>query len=151
MTRPRLASALLAALLGVAACSACDDRGAATAPPHSITLAGRYQTRTIAIEIADDPEEQAKGLMDRPSLATDAGMLFIFPYESERPFWMHHTHFPLDMIFMDSDRRIVGVIRRARPDSDETVTVGKPCRYVLEVEGGLSDRIGIKEGDALKF
>ena len=151
MIRPHAASLLLAAIILVSsACSACEDRFSPVAVPSpTITLSGRFQTKTLTLEIADETTEHAKGLSDRASLASDAGMLFIFPYESERPFWMHNTHFPLDIIFLDSEKRIVGIVRRARPDSDEQLTVGKPCRYVLEIEGGLADRIGIREGDIL--
>jgi uncharacterized protein len=158
MTKPAVSrrslfgSATLGALLLFVqfGCSPADQRGS-TEPPSSIVLEGRYATRRITLEIADEPEEHARGLMKRDALATDHGMLFIFPDTREHPFWMHETHFSLDIIFMDDNRKIVGIVRRAKPDSDEHLTVGKPSRYVLEVEGGLCDRVGITEGDVLEF
>lgn len=112
-------------------------------------LEGRYGSRTVALEIADDPREREKGLMDRPTLAPDRGMLFLFEEEAVHPFWMHNTRFPLDIIHLDAGLRIVGIIRRARPESDKILSIGKPSRYVLEVEGGLCDRLGIGEGDSI--
>ncbi|PIU48663.1 MAG: hypothetical protein COS94_01030 [Candidatus Hydrogenedentes bacterium CG07_land_8_20_14_0_80_42_17] len=116
-----------------------------------ITLEGDYRTVVISAEIADEPSERAKGLMNRDSLGEDHGMLFIFPDESVHTFWMHNTHFSLDMIFIDSNGTIAGIIRRAAPDSDETLAVDKASKYVLEVEGGLCDRIGIGEGKRIEL
>lgn len=131
---------------------ACTGRNAPNGEhPESIRLVGRYQTRVIGIEIARTPEEHRRGLSNRPALGEDRGMLFIFTDEVDRTFWMKETHFPLDIIFLDGERRIVGIVRRATPESEELLSVGKPSRYVLEVEGGLMDRIGMTEGDRIPF
>lgn len=152
---PALALFILAFAASMQACSqtARDPvaDGELAAPPESVFLEGRLGSRTIAVEIADEPAEQTKGLMDRMYLAPDRGMLFVYPDEAERHFWMHNTHISLDMIFLDGNRFIVGIIRRAKPDSDDALTIGKPARYVLEVEAGLCDRLGIREGDRLTF
>lgn len=139
-------------LIALTACDPGVPSGRGARPqPEAVSLVGRFATQIINIEIADDPAEQTRGLMDRTVLSSDHGMLFVYDDDAERPFWMHHTHVSLDMIFLDADRRIVGIIRRAKPNSDEILTIGKPCRSVLEVEGGLSDRIGIREGDTVEF
>jgi uncharacterized membrane protein (UPF0127 family) len=144
-------SALGAVLLFLQVGCSPASQGGPSEPPSSIVLEGRYATRRITIEIADSPDEHSLGLSRRDALAPDHGMLFIFPDLRERPFWMRETHISLDIVFLDEARRIVGIVRRAKPDSDEHLTVGKPSRYVLEVEGGLCDRVGIKEGDVLAF
>ncbi|WBU59015.1 DUF192 domain-containing protein [Paracoccus albus] len=112
---------------------------------------------SIRLEIADDPQERAQGLMNREGLAPMTGMLFI--YESPRPasFWMKNTLIPLDMIFMDAQ----GVIRHIHPSAkpgDLTPIPGHtaddpdPNRLmVLEVGGGESERIGLEVGMAMAF
>lgn len=134
---------LLAALLFLASCS--------QAPPETVLLKGRYDSVPIRIEIADEPDEHSLGLMNRPSLAPNSGMLFIFPDEREHSFWMRNTHISLDIIFIDSSKRIVGIVKRAQPESDESLTVGRPSQFVLEVEAGLSDKIGLSVGDPVGF
>ncbi len=137
-----------AALLGaLAACSP------SSVSPEQVRLIvnGRYGTRALSLEVADEPDEHSRGLSRRASLPAGQGMIFIFPDESDRVFWMRDTHFPLDMIFLDAHRVIVGIVRRARPDNDDPLSVGRPSRYVIEVEGGFCDRVGLREGDRLEF
>lgn len=111
----------------------------------------------IRVEIADDPEERAQGLMYRKELAPLSGMLFI--YESPRPvaFWMRNTLIPLDMIFMDAQGSIRH-IRHAAVPLDETPIPGhvdgdpEPERLmILEIAGGEADRLGLQEGMAMAF
>ncbi len=152
--RPRardgLAAFLVLAILApLLACSQAVEHAALQ--PETVVLPGRFGSRAVMVEIADDPAEQAQGLMGRAHLAADRGMLFVYPDEAERHFWMHNTPISLDMIFLDRNLFIVGIIRRAKPNSDDTLTVGKPSRYVLEVEAGLCDRLGIREGDQVAF
>lgn len=122
-------------LVLLAACSAQDS--------PSILLEGRYDSRRIAIEIADEPAEHSKGLSGRDALAPNTGMLFIFPDDRDRTFWMRDTRFPLDIIFIDSAGAIVGIAERAKPHDETTLSVDAHSRYVLEIEGGLASRIGI--------
>lgn len=112
---------------------------------------------SIRIEIADDPEERAQGLMYRQELAPHSGMLFI--YESPRPvaFWMRNTLIPLDMIFMDA-RGSIRHIRHHVVPLDETPVPGHvegdpdPNRLmVLEIAGGEADRLDLREGMAMAF
>jgi hypothetical protein len=74
-------------------------------------------------------------------------MLFVFPDESVRAFWMKNTLIPLDMLFIAADGRVVGIHREATPLSTAPVGVGAPSRYVLEVPGGYAARRGIRPGD----
>lgn len=145
----RLAAGLLAISLLAGGAACVGGESPIAGHPTSIRLVGRYQTRVIALEIADEPHEHARGLSRRDHLAADHGMLFVFPDARDRAFWMKDTRFPLDIVFLDAERRIVGIVRRARPESEEPLAVGRPSRYVLEVEGGLMDRIGLAEGDAV--
>ncbi|MCX6815196.1 MAG: DUF192 domain-containing protein, partial [Candidatus Aenigmarchaeota archaeon] len=94
------------------------------------------------------------GLMDRNYLASDKGMLFVFANEGVYPFWMKNTLIPLDMIWLDSDHGVVFISRDTQPckqDPCPTINPGKNAKYVLEVNAGVSDRIGLKEGDKASF
>jgi uncharacterized membrane protein (UPF0127 family) len=110
----------------------------------------------ITTEIAATGEERANGLMKRTSLARNAGMLFVFPSDSPNQFWMKDTLIPLDMIWMDRDRRVVYIQRNAPPCpviALQCPSYGPPSltRYVLEVGAGGADRFGIREGTTLSF
>jgi hypothetical protein len=89
--------------------------------------------------------------MDRASLPENAGMLFIFDETSVHAFWMKDTLIPLDMIFIDDEGLIAGVVERAEPRTLAPRSVGRPSRYVLEVNGGWSAAHGIRAGDRVRF
>jgi len=103
--------------------------------------------RTFQVEIADDPRERAVGLMFRRAMPADAGMLFDFMEEQPASFWMRNTYIPLDMIFIKSDGTIDSIGERTTPLSERSVPSKGPVRFVLEINGGLSDRLGIEAGD----
>ena len=78
-------------------------------------------------------------------------MLFLFPAPSVQTFWMKNTPLSLDLVFIGSHQRIVGIIHEAIPFSTSTLAVSAPSQYVLEVRGGLARRWGIGAGDAVRF
>lgn len=105
----------------------------------------------VAVEIAATPAQQALGLMYRKELGAGAGMLFVFDAAVEHPFWMKNTVLPLDMIFLDDDPKVVGIVKNAVPFTTTSRTIGAPSRYVLEVHAGFSDAHGVKVGDRATF
>jgi uncharacterized membrane protein (UPF0127 family) len=107
--------------------------------------------RSFTIEIADDPGERSRGLMFRREMDDDHGMLFIFEQSQPVGFWMKNTPLPLDMIFISRDKKIVGIVEQAVPFSLDSRSVGAPSQFVLEINGGLSRRYGLKEGDSVRF
>ena len=113
------------------------------------TQAGRELS--FQVEIADTPAKRELGLQYRRELAADRGMIFLFPTEHEQSFWMKNTPLPLDMIFINRDRKIVGIVERAVPYSTEARRVSGGSQYVLEINGGLSRRYGFKAGDSVRF
>jgi hypothetical protein len=113
------------------------------------TKAGRELS--FQVEIADTPAKRELGLQYRRDLAADHGMIFLFPKESEQTFWMKNTPIPLDMIFINSQRKIVGIVERAAPFSLDSRSVTGASQYVLEINGGLSQRYGFKAGDSVRF
>jgi uncharacterized protein len=103
------------------------------------------------VEVADTPAKRAMGLQYRHELADDHGMIFLFAGESPQTFWMKNTPIPLDMIFIDRQRKIVGIVAETVPFSLDPRSVGIPSQYVLEIKGGLAKRLGIQAGDAVRF
>ncbi len=105
----------------------------------------------FVVEIADTPSKREMGLQYRRDLATDRGMIFLFPAESVQSFWMKNTPLPLDMIFINRERKIVGIVEQTVPFSLDPRSVSAPSQFVLEINGGLSKRHGIKAGDSVRF
>jgi uncharacterized membrane protein (UPF0127 family) len=139
-----LAVGLLAVVLG-AACSGGDDVATVVLRPE-----GRPEVR-VRVELARTDEEQARGLMFREHLDADAGMLFLFQNDDIRRFWMRNTLIPLDMLFISSDNRVVGIVENAEPQTDTVREVAQPSQYVLEVNGGFSAEHGITAGTPVEF
>ncbi len=103
------------------------------------------------VEIAATDEERQKGLMFRKNLPEESGMLFIFRDDAIHSFWMKNTYIPLDMIFISSDMMVAGIHRNATPLSEESISISKPSRYVLEINAGLSEKFGIDENSKAVF
>ena len=102
------------------------------------------------VELATTPDERALGLMFREHLDPDKGMLFIFEEEGVHPFWMKNTLIPLDIIWISEDKEVVFISKNTQPcktDICPSINPGKKARYVLEVNGGVSDKIGLNVGD----
>lgn len=108
-------------------------------------------TVAIPVEIAATPETRTRGLMYRKDLPANAGMLFVFPQPDVLQFWMKNTPLSLDMIFFDSERRIVGIVERAQPFSTNPRGPQVPAQYVLEVHGGFAQKHGIQVGQQATF
>jgi uncharacterized membrane protein (UPF0127 family) len=135
---------------------------ATTAPASTTTTAPRTSgprvifpdAFVVQVEIAADDENRAQGLMYRDQLRPGTGMLFLFAEEGEYPFWMKNTRIPLDMIWIDSNRRIAAIHHDVPPCQIEDCPSYPPnvkARYVLEVAGGVAKQHGLKVGDILRF
>ncbi|QCN94251.1 DUF192 domain-containing protein [Azospirillum argentinense] len=105
---------------------------------------GKYR---FDVELAETPAQQAQGLMFREKMAADAGMLFIYDRPQPASFWMKNTLIPLDMIFIGADGRIVNIHANAVPQSLDAVNSAGPVKGILEINGGMSARLGIRPGD----
>ena len=103
----------------------------------------------LKLEIADDEYQRETGLMYRESMETDQGMLFVFENEEPRGFHMKNTYISLDLLFLDSQNKIVSISKNAQPRSLETIPSEVPAQYVLEINGGLSDQWNLAVGDSL--
>lgn len=105
----------------------------------------------IDIEVADNDAEREQGLMYRDSMAENAGMLFLMDTEDMQAFWMKNTIISLDIMFVDSERRIVNIQKNCKPYSLDQLPSSKPALYVVEVNAGYSEKHGIKAGDLISF
>lgn len=103
-----------------------------------------------SIEVASDAEQWMVGLMNREHLDKNKGMLFIFPYSAKHSFWMKNTLIPLDMIWLDHTRQVVHIAANVPPCPQDPCPRYLPDQeaiYVLEMNAGEAQRIGLREGD----
>lgn len=92
-----------------------------------------------------------RGLMFRRQMDADAGMLFLFDEPEHLAFWMHNTYLPLDMVFITSGMRVLGVVENAEPRTDDPREVEGDSQYVLEFHAGTARRHGIGPGVRVRF
>jgi len=137
-------SGIIAVLFLVVAVSAT---AAETVPVVVATDAGEHLFRA---EVADTTAERSRGLMFREELAPDAAMLFLFEPPRRVSFWMKNTYISLDMLFIDARGRIVHIAERTEPETLDPHGPDQPVRAVLEINGGLADRLGIRPGDEVR-
>jgi len=109
----------------------------------------------FTVEVADDHEERARGLMFRDVLADGTGMLFIHEDDQPLAYWMKNTRIPLDILYFDSQRRLVAQQRNVPPcsagDACPSYPSKAPARYVLELNAGQAARLGLNNGDEIRF
>jgi uncharacterized protein len=105
----------------------------------------------VRVEVARTPAETQRGLMFRTEMAADAGMLFLFPRARQMTFWMHNTYLPLDMIFITSEMRVLGVVENATPQTDDARQVSGQSQFVLEVNAGFAREHAIGPGTLVRF
>jgi len=106
------------------------------------------------VELARTNQERSRGLMFRKELATNWGMLFVFDQKARHGFWMKDTLISLDIIWIDENYKVVHIKNNFQPCEDENckvITPKRKAKYVLEINGGLVDKIGIKIGDKFDF
>ena len=139
----------LAGLVVLAGCAAA-PRDANGNPLEALTVVTSTGEHRFMVEIADDDAERQRGLMERPPLADDRGMLFQCPDVAERGFWMRNTPNPLDIIYIDPRGRIVSIARNATPNSDDVIPSNGPASGVLEIRGGRAAEIGAEPGDLVR-
>lgn len=105
----------------------------------------------IDIEVADDNQSRARGLMYRRTLPENAGMLFLQDREEMQSFWMKNTYISLDMLFVDANKEIVTIHANTTPLKEWSYASTKPSIYVVEVNAGFVNRHSISTGDKIAF
>jgi uncharacterized protein len=131
-------------------------------PPVSGTVFRKDGTLTVSsiggktkgefdIEIADTEKASMQGLMYRESMEKNQGMLFDPQGLTKTPFWMKNTYIPLDIIFIDNDKKIMHIAENTHPYSEQTLDPEGVYRYALEINAGLSKQLEIKIGDTVSW
>ena len=103
------------------------------------------------IEFAETDYETQTGLMYRKGMKNNQGMLFIFPDEAIHSFYMKNTEFSLDIIYIKEDMTIASMQENAQPFNESGLSSMAPIKYVLEINGGLAEELGISIGDRISF
>ena len=118
---------------------------------HLLAANGEDTIVSLDIEIADNEFETTRGLMYRKSMSEKQGMLFIFPYEDYRSFWMKNTHISLDIIYADEKGVLGSAQKFTTPFSEASLPSELPTKYVLEVNAGFWDKYNLEKGCRLSF
>lgn len=137
-------------LLAAPAARAEASSGRATSATALAIETADGKMHRFKVELAATPEERARGLMFRRTLASDSGMLFDFGRAEQVAMWMKNTLIPLDMLFIAGDGAVVNIAQRTVPGSLTPIPAARPVRFVLELPGGTSSRLGIKPGDKVE-
>lgn len=103
----------------------------------------------ITIYLAAESQQRTRGLMFVQKMALDTGMLFIYPPESRVSMWMKNTVIPLDIVFIDSAGIILNIAKSTEPYSLTPVRAAGPASYALELNAGVSDHLGLRDGQQL--
>ena len=133
---------LLLCVLMLSFCVAC-----ASGEP-SVNFGGK----TFKVEVADTQEKQALGLMFRDRMPADEGMIFIFPNEAPRSFWMKNCRIPLDIMYFDKELKLVSISANTPPckvSRCPSYPSKAPAQYVLELNAGTASALGIEVGDKM--
>ena len=140
--------------LGLLSIAFCVGAGAALASDvcrdDQITVRGDWGQARFTVEVADDRDERAQGLMHRESMPSSAGMLFVYEQPRTARFWMKNTLIPLDIIFADKTGTVRRVHHNAVPLSEKLIPGGSGIQYVLEINGGMAEALNISEGSELR-
>jgi len=137
-------TALLAAGILAAALGACSV--------HAAGATAELKGQRFDVEVVSDDATRERGLMFRDSMPADHGMLFTFESAYVQTFWMKNTRIPLDILYFDSNYKLVSVQERVPPcrsDPCAQYPSTGPAQYVLELNSGMTEKLGAKPGDVL--
>lgn len=124
-------------------CPSDPEGGPPMLPVHTLTV--RETNAQFSCELVYKPRDTQRGLMYRTQLDDDHGMLFKLPRRVQQ-FWMRNTCISLDMLFVDEDGSIKGILEKVPPLNDESRSIGEPTTYVLELAAGASAKFGVQAG-----
>ncbi len=115
-----------------------------------VTVTGDWGQANFSVDVADDTDERAQGLMFVESMPTLTGMLFVYDRPQTVSFWMKNTLIPLDLLFVAPDGEVLKIHENAIPGDLTPIPGGDGVQMVLEINGGLSRRLGIGAGDVMQ-
>lgn len=136
---------LLTSIMVLLALSAgCQEKSPSGLP----TVKMKLGNESFVLEVARTGPQQEKGLMERDALPNDHGMIFIFPTEQVLSFYMKNTRFPLDIVFLDGQGKIVSIHQMKAYDLTTTFS-DVPAKYAIELNKGAASAAGVKVGDVV--
>lgn len=129
--------------------------------PIASNVTSTYKQANITVngfeliaDVAETTKQRSKGLAVKDTLSESEGMLFVFPSPSDYQFWMYGMKFPIDIIWLDTNRTVVHIERELEPCDPESCPLYKPdseALYVLETVAGFADKHGVREGTVVDF
>ncbi|OGZ70368.1 MAG: hypothetical protein A2904_00605 [Candidatus Staskawiczbacteria bacterium RIFCSPLOWO2_01_FULL_33_9] len=130
--------------------------GAAPKRGESRPVTGRvcFKEYCFDVQLAQNAIDKTKGLMFQKSLEQNRGMLFLFDKEAKYSFWMQNTLIPLDIIWINENKRVVFISESNQPctwSSCPSITPTADAKYVLELNSGVVQKIGLKLGNELSL
>ena len=151
MNRRRLIGILvLAPLLGFAAAHAQTGPQPELPKEKLVIVTRGGKPHLFDVEMALTPEQQRVGLMFRPSVPPDGGMLFDWGAPRESQMWMRNTIVPLDMLFINTDGTIHAIAENTVPQSLAVIDSRGPVRATLELAAGTAERLNLRVGDMVE-
>ena len=148
--RVKAAACVLAAATIFLSFVLCSSTVRAASTLETLLIDTASGTRTYQVEVMRTEAERERGLMLRPMMPADRGMLFDFGRGDKVAMWMKDTLIPLDMLFIRKDGTIARITAMTEPMSERILPSGEPVLAVLEINGGQSALFGIKEGDIVR-
>ncbi len=128
----------------------CDAKPATQNQGGLRTVSMQIGDKPFTLEVADNEFNQEHGLMQRDSMPDLHGMVFVFPDEAERFFYMKNTRIPLDILFLDHNGKIVSTATMT-PYDLSLVPSNAPAKYAIELNAGAIKQTGVKVGQTLKI
>ena len=117
---------------------------------NTVWVRGEFGQVRFSVEVADNPQERALGLMHRAEMPASAGMLFVYPTPQSISFWMRNTQISLDMLFVDFSGTVRHIHHQAQPWDETPIVGGDSVLAVIEIHGGLAKDRGITVGSQLQ-
>lgn len=128
-----------------------DPGGRPTMPLGSVSFPEASEAPTLRVELALNNTDRNHGLMYRPELTDNEGMLFTWDDEAPRSFWMKNTCLALDMLFIAKDGTVAGILEQVPPMNETSRRVDCPAAHVLEVPAGWTRKYGVKPGQKMSI
>ena len=101
----------------------------------------------LSIWVVHSAKEKARGLMYVRNMPEQSGMLFVYTESDQRSMWMKNTYIPLDIIFIKNSETISSIARDTEPLSLKNIRSIEPVNYVLEINAGMTKKMGIVPND----
>ncbi len=139
----RLAGTVLT--LASLAAAASDDLAERYESDQLVIVTSARACHSFDVFLAESFEQKRQGLMHVRNLAPNTGMLFLYDDNAEQSMWMKNTYIPLDILFIRDDGSIARVARNTEPLSLASIGSGEPVSFVLELNAGIADALGIDE------